>query len=180
MVLRHLPNALTFIRLLASPFLLWLLLQSRFREALGLVLLGALTDWFDGFAARRLNVSGKIGAVFDPLADKAMLVTLFIALAIIKLIPAWLLALVIGRDLVIVTGALLLRAFRHAREFLPSTLGKISTFFQLVLVLMVLLSACFPSRIFFLMQMCALALSTFFTAASGLDYVRQGIQMATS
>ncbi len=178
--MRHLPNILTLIRLLASPFLAWLLLRSHFPEALGLVLLAGLTDWFDGFAARRLNVRAPAGVILDPLADKAMLVTLFVALTVIERIPWWMLALVIARDLVIVTGALLLRAFRNVGEFVPTTLGKISTFFQLVLVFLVLLDACFPCRIFFLLRMSALALSTFFTAASGLDYIRLGVEMAWS
>jgi len=177
-VLRQLPNVLTLIRLLASPFLAWLILQSRFREALSLLVLASLTDWFDGFAARRLNATGRLGVILDPLADKTMLVTLFVTLTVIGLIPVWLLLLIIGRDLVILTGALLLRIFRHVPKFVPTTLGKISTFFQIVLVLLVLLESCFPYRAFFLFRMSALALSTFFTGASGVDYVRLGLQMA--
>lgn len=178
MVLRHLPNALTLIRLIASPFLLWLVLQSQFREGLALVLLAGLTDWLDGFAARRLNLTGKLGIILDPLADKTLLLTLFVALTVVRLIPPSLLALIIGRDVVILTGALLLRLFRNVQAFLPSTLGKISTFFQLLLVFLVLLDASFPNRIFLLFRMTALAFTTFFTLASGVDYVRLGVQMA--
>jgi len=177
-VLRQLPHLLTLVRLLASPFLVWLLLASRFREALLLALLASLTDWFDGFAARRLKASSRVGVILDPLADKTMLVTLFIALTIVGLVPEWLLALVIGRDIVIVAGALLVRVFRHVRKFLPSTLGKVSTFFQIMLVLLVLLHAAFPFRLFLWLQTIAIVLCALFTVLSGLGYIRRGIQMA--
>ena len=75
--MRWLPNALTFLRLGSSPILVWLLLEYRYREALVLVLIAGLTDWLDGYAARRLGTGGKTGVVLDPLADKALLVTLF-------------------------------------------------------------------------------------------------------
>lgn len=177
MVLRYLPHALTLTRLFVLPFVVRLLLQSRFREALGLVVLAGVTDWFDGFAARRLHVTGRLGVVLDPIADKTMLVTLFVALAFIRLIPLWLLALVIGRDVVIVVGALLLRIFRNIRRFLPSTMGKVSTFFQIMLVLMVLLHASFQYRLFWWLEVTAVVLCAFFTVLSGIGYVRLGIQL---
>lgn len=178
MVLRYLPHAITLTRLFVLPFVVWLLLQSLFREALCLVILAGLTDWFDGFAARRLHVTGRLGVILDPIADKTMLVTLFVALAFIRLIPVWLLALVIGRDLVIVTGALLVRIFRNIRKFLPSTMGKVSTFYQIMLVLMVLLHSSFHYRLFLWLEVTAVVLCAFFTALSGIGYVRLGIQIA--
>ena len=177
-MLRQLPHLLTLIRLFASPCIAWLLLRSRFEEALGVVFVAGLTDWFDGFAARRLQVSGKLGVILDPLADKALLMTLFLVLGIVRLLPAWLVILVIGRDLVILVGALLLRFTRNIRQFIPSPLGKISTFFQIVLGLLVLIHAAFPNQFFLCLRNTALIASASFTALSGLDYVRRGIQMA--
>ena len=142
------------------------------------VLLAGVTDWFDGFAARHLRVSGKLGVILDPVADKTLLLTLFLTLGVIKLLPLWLIILVIARDLTIVTGALLLRHFRHIRQFLPSTLGKVSTFFQIVLVFLVLVYAAFPNQFYFWLRNIALVLTTVFTAVSGADYVRRGVQMA--
>ena len=178
MGLRQLPHLLTLFRLVSSPFLALLLLKSRYREALALVLAAGLTDWLDGFTARRLGVTGKLGVVLDPLADKIMLVTLFLVLGIVRLIPAWLLFLVIARDIIIAVGALLLSALRNIRQFLPSVLGKVSTFFQIVLVLLVLLRASFPHPLFFWLESAAVGLSALFTSLSGLDYIRRGIQMA--
>jgi cardiolipin synthase (CMP-forming) len=177
-VLRRLPHLLTLCRLAAAPFLAWLLLQSRFREALGAVLVAGLTDWFDGFAARRLHVSGRIGVILDPIADKTLLVTLFLTIGYMRLVPESLIYLIIGRDVVIVAGALLLRFLRGVRKFLPSTLGKVSTFFQILLVMLVLVQASFPYKILLLLQNIALLLCALFTIVSGLDYVRRGFEMS--
>lgn len=175
--MRQLPNLLTLIRLFASPVLAWLLLRGEFREALGLVLLAGVTDWLDGFTARKLRINNTAGVFLDPMADKVMLVTLFVVLAAIHLISGWMLALVLGRDLVIVSGAGLLRAFRGYQRFLPSTLGKVSTFFQIVLVFLVLTRAAYPYRFLFWLETLAVVLCAIFTALSGLDYVRRGIEM---
>jgi cardiolipin synthase len=144
-----------------------------------LVAIAGVTDWFDGYTARLLGVTGKLGVILDPLADKAMLVTLFLALGYLSVVPLWMLALAIGRDLVIVSGALLLRIFRNRRRFKPSTLGKISTFFQITFVLLVLIHAAAPDlRPLLWLEDLALALTGIFTAISGLDYIRIGVSMA--
>ncbi len=176
-MIRHLPNLITGLRLALSPLLAGLLRYHRFPEALYLVVFAGATDWLDGYAARKLGVSGKTGIIFDPLADKALLVTLFLALAYIRLIPLWLLWLVIGRDVVIVAGAILLRIFRKVQRFSPSIIGKVSTFFQIVFVLLVLLLATFPVRVFLWLEITALLLTTLFTALSGIGYIRKGIQL---
>lgn len=163
--------------MLSSPILVWLLLQSRFKTALAVVAIAGLTDWFDGYAARRLGETGQLGVVLDPLADKVLLVTLFLALGAVHLISLWVLLMVLGRDAVILVGALLLRIFRNARGFAPTYLGKVSTFFQIMLVLLVLVEASFPNEWFLLLQNSAIVLCAIFTLLSGLDYVRLGIQM---
>jgi cardiolipin synthase (CMP-forming) len=177
-VLLQLPHLLTIFRFVAAPFVAWLLLRFRFREALAAALVAGLTDWFDGFAARRLHVSGRIGVILDPLADKTLLVTLFLTIGYIGLVPKWLIYLVIVRDVMIVAGALALRFLRGIREFLPSTLGKVSTFFQILLVLLVLVHSSFRYDILLWLQNIALLLCALFTAASGLDYIRTGVQLS--
>ena len=141
------------------------------------MILAGLSDWFDGWAARRLGATGRLGVILDPLADKAMLVTLFVTLAYVRTIPLWLLVLVMGRDLVIVIGALLLRIFRDTQKFVPSLIGKVSTFFQIVFVLLVLLNLAFPLPILFWLEMLALFLTALFTAWSGIGYVLLGIRL---
>ncbi len=178
MLLRALPHLITSFRLLCSPVVTGLLFQSRYRGALALVFLAGMSDWFDGFAARRLKSSGRIGVILDPLADKVLLVTLFIVLAILGLIPAWMFWLALGRDLVIVIGALLVRILRGVRKFLPTTLGKVSTFFQIMLILLTLCFAAFPYQLLLWLKYTALLLSALFTFLSGLDYIRLGIDFA--
>ena len=176
--MRAIPHLISVFRLLCSPAIVWLLGSQRYRSALALVVLAGVSDWLDGYAARRLKVDGRLGVILDPLADKVLLVTLFLTLGILRLIPLWMLWLVLGRDLVIVIGAFLVRIFRGIRKFLPTTLGKVSTFFQIVLVLLTLADAAFPSFVLFWLKMTALVLCALFTTWSGLDYVRIGIAMA--
>ncbi len=116
--------------------------------------------------------------MFDPIADKVLLVTLFIVLAIIHLVPLWMFALVIGRDVVIVVGAFLVRTLRGIKQFVPTFLGKVSTFFQIMLVLLAVCAEAFPNRILLDLREAALILSALFTFLSGADYVRIGILMA--
>ncbi len=175
--MRHLPNIVTCIRLAAAPFVAWLVADGLYRQALIVVVVAGLSDWLDGFSARKLNASGKTGVILDPMADKILLVVLFVQLALSNLIPVWMLALAVTRDVVIVLGALLIRMVRNVRRFFPSIWGKVSTFFQIVLILMVLLEAAFPREILYALQQTALFLSAFFTALSGVDYVRRGIEM---
>ena len=173
-----LPHFISLLRLAAAPFVVWLLYRSSYRAALLLVLGAGLTDWLDGYAARKLGASGRIGIVLDPLADKVLLVTLFVAMGFLGLVPLWLFLLVTIRDLVIVAGAWLLRLLRNRRRFLPSMLGKISTFFQIVLSLLALVQAAFPHPLLEWLKDTGVLLTAIFTTMSGLDYIRQGIGMA--
>ena len=163
--------------MLAAPFLVWLIVEARFGTALLVVGFAGISDWLDGYTARRLGATGNLGTILDPLADKAMLVSLFLALTYVALIPIWVLALVLGRDAVIVTGAVLLRIFRGIQKFVPSTVGKVSTFFQIVFVLLVLLYAAFPWILLFWLKITALVLVVLFTAWSGMSYIRLGIRL---
>jgi len=177
--LRLLPDLLSLSRLFASPLIVWLLVERRYKAALLVTLLAGLTDWFDGYTARKLGVSGKFGAVLDPLSDKILLVIVFIAMGILRLIPLWMPVLAILRDLVIVTGVLLLRFRRNIRKFRPVVSGKVSTFFQITLILMALIYAAYPFRLFGWLAQLALLLAAFFTVWSGGVYIRKGILMAT-
>jgi cardiolipin synthase (CMP-forming) len=85
--LRQIPHLLTLLRVALSPVLVWLIVKSSFDAALCIVVLAGVTDWLDGYAARKLGVMGKLGTILDPMADKLMLVTLFFALAYVRLIP---------------------------------------------------------------------------------------------
>jgi cardiolipin synthase len=139
-----------------------------------------LSDWADGYLARRLGISTKIGTYLDPAADKILLVTVFVCLGFAGRIPLWLVVLVIGRDLVIVVGVLLLWKLRHRTRFTPLVSGKISTFFQIATVLVVLVGSVLGTTLVRELRVFTVAATTFFTALSGVNYVRRGIRMASS
>ncbi len=173
-----LPNFISLLRLGAAPFIAWLLYTESFRTALFVLLAAGLTDWLDGWAARKVGATDQLGVILDPLADKVLIVTVFIAMGLLRLVPLWLFVMAIARDLVIVTGALLLRLLRNRSKFLPSMLGKVSTFFQIVVALLALVNAAFPYPLLMGLKDTAVYLAAIFTLLSGLDYVWQGIQMA--
>jgi len=158
-------------------------LEHRFQLALAVTSLAGISDWLDGWAARHVDHgSTELGTLLDPIADKVLLITLFISCGPAGLIPIWLVALVLSRDLVIVVGSLLILWRRGPVRFLPLAVGKVSTFFQILSVLLVLLygtgGSLFATDFFQLVKNLALAQTAFFTALSGGAYVRRGIEIA--
>src|ERR1035438_8575552 len=125
------PNSLTVLRLLLVPFILHAILTGHHRLALALFLVAAFSDVADGAAARRLGQTSPAGAYLDPIADKCLMSGVYLAFAAARLIPWWFVALVLGRDLYILAGALLVMRFTAARAFPPSIWGKASTFLQI-------------------------------------------------
>jgi len=131
----NLPNSLTLLRIVAIPVFLILLDDRRFSEALAVLVAAGITDAADGAIARLTNTKTTLGAYLDPLADKLLLLSAFIALAFLEAIPRWLTVLVISRDVVIVIGFFLLFVLtQRTMEIRPSAFGKGATFFQLLSV----------------------------------------------
>ncbi len=178
MLAQTLPHLITGLRIAAAPLLVWCIITGRYREALVLLVIAGVSDWCDGYAARHLGTRGKLGVVLDPMADKVMLFALFCALPWVGLIPLWFFVLAVLRDLVIVVGALLVRVLRSVRTFRPTILGKVSTFFQIVYVLLALSQAAFPFTLILWLERTGLVLSTIFTVLSGVEYIRIGIRYA--
>ena len=177
------PNILTILRILLVPVFLTMMLQQKAFLALAVFLVAGATDILDGFAARIWHQKTKIGAVLDPAADKLLLTTSFILLTIPSLssphvIPLWLTLVVVGRDIVIVTGALILFKLISHKTFYPSLLGKTSTFCQVLVVLLVLLFNAFEVTAVSLMW--AYYVTLIATAASGIHYVLVGFRLFSS
>jgi len=132
------PNALTSLRiLLVAPFAC-ALLQANYRLALLVFFVAAATDGVDGFLARRFSWRTRFGAVADPLADKALLVTAYLMLTLTAVLPLWLFLLVLGRDLLIVGGALAYHFCIGAFEMQPSIAGKLNTLIQILVALAII------------------------------------------
>jgi cardiolipin synthase len=130
------PNALTALRILLAPVFLWLYASGDVRRALPVFAVAAGTDLIDGLAARVLHQHSRLGEILDPVADKLLAFCALVALAWAGRVPAWLPALVVGRDAVIVAGAFLLQALGVAQRLrvIPTRAGKYTTFALAVLV----------------------------------------------
>lgn len=136
---RWIPNALTFLRiLLVIPFA-GALLEGNYRLSLLIFVVAAVTDALDGFLARYFHWRSRLGAVADPLADKALLISAYLMLTYSGILPLWLFALVLGRDLVIVAGGLMYHYGVGRFEMEPSIPGKINTFIQVLVALAVII-----------------------------------------
>ena len=128
----NLPNFLTLIRILSIPFFLVYLSYHRYLEALIIFIIGGITDFLDGLAARLMKQQTPLGAYLDPIADKLLVITSFIVLGLIGGVPMWLAITVVSRDVLIITGYGIIVFLTDERpEVKPSLVGKFSTLLQL-------------------------------------------------
>jgi len=139
------PNQITLLRLGILPFFLILVIYEEFRWALLVLVFVALTDAIDGFLARRLHQRSALGAYLDPIADKLLLSSSFIVLAMGKKIAWWLTILVLSRDVLLLVVAAVILIIQGFRAFPPSLLGKATTFFEISLVFFVIFAAAYPN-----------------------------------
>jgi cardiolipin synthase len=142
-MIRHLPNLLSVLRLLAAPLAAWLIVHDHDTAALLIFAAAGASDGLDGFIARRWGVTSGFGAWLDPAADKLLMLLCFSALFTIGVAPLWLVALVIGRDFAIAAGWLLIKLLGLSVAFAPHFLGKASTMMQVLYVFAVLLLLAF-------------------------------------
>lgn len=138
-----LPNIVTFARLCAVPLAFWLVLEHRMFQAFLLFVAAGLSDAVDGWLARRLG-GNAIGALLDPVADKALLVTMYVTLAAVGALPPWLAILVVFRDLIIVGGVIVLAVLGQPVIIRPLYISKLNTVLQILLVAATLLMSGVP------------------------------------
>ncbi len=126
-----LPNILTLIRALIAPFVAIAIATEHFVQALALLVVGGLTDIFDGWLARLTKRDNQLGAYLDPIADKLLILACYAGLPFVGLMPFWLSFLIIGRDVLIVGGFALLQILQAPIRVLPTKISKITTVFQI-------------------------------------------------
>ena len=126
----NVPNFITLSRLCAVPVIIWLIINNDLWLAFWLTVAAAISDALDGIIAKQFNCITTLGAFLDPIADKTLLVCLFIALGIQGYIAAWIVILVVFRDLLIVGGALMFHTITHSLEMAPLKISKINTVVQ--------------------------------------------------
>jgi len=170
MSLRWIPNAISVLRILLIAPTLWLIVDGEFGWALALFFLAGFSDGLDGFLAVRFGWQSRLGGLLDPAADKLLITGMFITLAWIGEIPAWLAVIVILRDLVIVAGALAYNYLVKPVPGEPTRISKLNTALQMLFVLFVLSRAGFgwPDQIAITVLGAAILVTV---VISGVDYV---------
>ena len=133
-----LPNVISFARLCAVPLACWLVIGGRLDIAFLLFVAAGASDAVDGWLARRYGGGNSIGAVLDAMADKALLVTMYVTLAAVNEMPDWLAILVVFRDLVIVGGVVVLGLLGQPIVIRPLFVSKVNTTLQIMLVALTL------------------------------------------
>lgn len=128
-----LPNFISLGRLLAVPVAVWLILSGKFGFAFWVFIAAGISDAVDGFLAKRMNAQTELGKVLDPLADKALLVAVYVTLGQAGHLPVWLVILVVFRDLLIVGGIILSHTLGRPVRMRPLLVSKINTGAQIVL-----------------------------------------------
>ncbi|MCH7942371.1 MAG: CDP-alcohol phosphatidyltransferase family protein [Proteobacteria bacterium] len=132
------PNIISPGRLLISPIIVLLMMTGAFEGALWLFLLAAFSDALDGAIAKRFDMVTLLGGYLDPIADKVMLVSVFLVLGSLGHLPLWIVLLVVSRDALIVGGALLLWMLARSPRMKPLMISKVNTVCQIVLAVAVL------------------------------------------
>jgi cardiolipin synthase (CMP-forming) len=166
---RNIPNLLSFARLIAVPVAIWLMLSGEFDWAFWLFVAAGATDALDGFLAKHFGWESELGSYLDPLADKALLVSVFLVLGLTGHLPLWLTIIVIFRDLVIVAGAIVVIAMTGEFKADPMWISKLNTTLQ------ILLAACVLAELgvgldWDMLRPYAIAATAATTCGSGLAY----------
>lgn len=174
----NIPNFLTLGRILLTPLLVIMLINRRYAEALGIFAVAGFTDALDGLIARWMRQKTRIGAILDPVADKLLLTSSYVTLAVIGVLPNWLAVTVISRDVIIVFGVLILFLFHGGVEICPTIISKMTTLFQLGTIFTVLLNReiAWFDRLLPLLYWSTAGL----TVVSGLHYMYRGFRILGS
>lgn len=164
------PNAICVARILLVPLVVQRLMAGDFRSALLLIFAAGFSDALDGYLAKRFDWRTRIGGILDPLADKLLLVSVFLTLTWLGLAPLWLAVIVMGRDVVIVAGAVAYNFLIGQVKPAPTMISKVNTGLQLLFVLFVIArqASGWPAEISIVVIGAGVMVTSI---VSGLDYV---------
>ena len=178
-MIRLLPNIITFGRLAAVPLAVWLILNHQILLAFWLFVAAGVSDAVDGYIAKRFDVVTELGSYLDPLADKALLVSVYITLGFVGYLDNWLVILVVFRDVLIIGGALVFQTMTLSLSMQPLFISKINTFAQIVLAALVLGAGGYKVEVGLFMEV-MLVIVAITTLLSGLMYVIKWTQKANA
>ena len=168
--MRHIPNALCILRMLLVVPIAWLLNAGEYKLTLWVFAFAGFTDGLDGFLAKRCGWMSELGKILDPLADKILLVSVFITLAVLGIVPVWLAATAVLRDVTITAGAISYNALYGYPHGKPTVISKINTLCQILYLLLAVAAKAgewTPDTTLLILG--ALVFVT--TIVSGIDYV---------
>ncbi len=179
MSFKYVPNILSITRIILTIPIMIVLLKSNFTLTLILFVIASITDALDGLIAKRFRHQSWLGSILDPLADKILLVSLFIGIYILGLAPLWLLTIVLLRDIILIAGIVGYYyevGINEANEIIPSTLSKVNTFLQTLTVSLVIIAQLYPVLLVWVdLSFIIVATSTIL---SGIDYAWVWIKKA--
>ena len=132
------PNIITLGRILLVPFIVWAIASNQMEIAFAIFVVAGVSDAVDGFLAKRFNMASELGALLDPLADKALLVSIYMALGIWGAVPRWIVILVVSRDIMIVSAVIVSWIFGKPIPMKPLMVSKLNTVAQVAFAALVL------------------------------------------
>lgn len=166
-------NAITILRILLVPLFIILLIYNYLDYALVIFLIAAFTDGLDGFIARAFNQKTVLGSYLDPAADKVLLISAYLTLALKNFLPSWLTVIVISRDVILIVGFMVLFFLDKKPVVInPTFVSKVTTFFQILTIFFVLFTLKEQPEFLYIFYLTTAALTTF----SGLDYISKGFK----
>lgn len=171
----NIPNAITLIRVLLIPLFIDLMIYGYYGPALAVFIAACLTDALDGLIARLTNTKTDLGAFLDPMADKLLIVSSIVTLALLFKLPIWFVIIVVSRDIILTLGSMVIYFTGHHLTIKPSLLGKATTFLQFIVVALRLIMMSYeiePSYVHGLYWITAV-----FTIASGTQYIVRGMKI---
>ena len=171
----NLANKITIARIICIPFFIAAIVYSKLQIALFIFILAVISDASDGFIARTLKQKTELGTILDPVADKLLLISAYICLSLAGSIPPGLKLppyvpiIVISRDALIILGSIMIHVVTGDLKIAPSAVGKVTTFFQMITILSVLIQFKYSFIIW--------NLAVLFTILSGMDYLIKGSRL---
>lgn len=176
----NLPNLITLLRIILTPLFVIMVIQRRFIWAVVVFGAAAVSDGLDGFLARALGQKTTLGSYLDPIADKLLLSSAYLSLAILGMLPSWLTVIVLSRDVIILGGAVMLHLIHGPIPIRPLIISKLTTVLQLSTLLAVLLAGPLPA-LGLARYLAPLFMATaILTVVSGLRYISIGIGILTA
>jgi len=169
------PNIITIGRILLVPLTIWLIITGQFQFALVAFGAAAVSDAIDGFIAKRFGLTTELGAYLDPLADKLLLVSIYVSLGVLEALPLWLVILVVSRDILIVGAVLLSWLLNKPVQMRPLWISKFNTTAQILLAGVVLGVLALGADVGQLVTLAVYVVGAF-TVLSGAAYMREWVR----